>query len=117
MKLTVLALVASSIPPSILFSRSAAPASPVDEVRIEKARHTLTLLSDGRALKTYRVAIGAGGAGPKRMEGDRVTPVGTYRVSGRLDLYHRFLNVSYPNEDDRARFRALKAKGRVPAGR
>ena len=32
-------------------------------------------------------------------------------------LYHRFLNVSYPNDDDRARFADLKARGLVPEGR
>src|SRR5262249_33048170 len=71
----------------------------ITEIRIEKARHTLTLMTGKSPYKVYRVAIGMGGAGPKRMEGDRVTPVGTYRVSGRIPgLFHQFLVLSYPND-------------------
>jgi murein L,D-transpeptidase YafK len=61
------------------------------------------------------VAIGPGGAGPKRMEGDQVTPVGTYTVTGRINgLFHQFLVVSYPNDDDRRRFAELKKTGAIP---
>ncbi len=88
-----------------------------DEVRIHKADHKLELVASGALLKTYRVAIGPGGAGYKRMEGDKVTPVGAYRVAGRIKgLYHQFLTVSYPNDDDRARFTAGKKSGDLPRG-
>jgi murein L,D-transpeptidase YafK len=98
---------------------SAVAADPaVTEIRIEKAAHTLKLLAHGDPVATYRVAIGPGGAGPKRMEGDRVTPVGRYHVSGRIKgLFHQFLIVSYPNADDVRRFAAAKHEGKVPAGR
>lgn len=90
----------------------------VDEIRIKKAAHTLELLSSGNVIKTYKVAIGSGGTGPKRFEGDAVTPVGTYKVQGRIkNLFHEFLNVSYPNDADRKRYAELKKKGEVPAGR
>ena len=79
----------------------AAPSSAeprVTEIRIHKSAHTLELVSGGEVVKTYRVAIGPGGAGPKRMQGDRVTPVGRYKISGRIkNLFHEFLVVSYPN--------------------
>jgi len=90
----------------------------VDEVRIQKGAHRLDLLaSDGSVLARYRVAIGPGGPGPKRMEGDRVTPVGTYRVIGRIKgLYHQFLTLDYPNDTDRRRYAALKKAGLVPPG-
>jgi murein L,D-transpeptidase YafK len=85
------------------------------EIRVAKEAHTLELMSEGKVIKSYRVAIGPGGAGPKRREGDRVTPVGTYRVVGRFALYHRFLSLDYPNATDRRRFAALKASGALPA--
>ncbi|MEP7126461.1 MAG: L,D-transpeptidase family protein [Byssovorax sp.] len=89
----------------------------VDEIVIDKQDHRLQLRAKGREVKTYRVAIGSGGAGPKRMEGDNVTPVGTYHVTGRIKgLFHNFLVVSYPNDEDRARFAELKKRGEVPAG-
>jgi murein L,D-transpeptidase YafK len=90
----------------------------VGEIHIQKAAHRLDLLaSDGNVVARYRVAIGPGGAGPKRMEGDRVTPVGTYRVVGRIKgLYHQFLTIDYPNDADRKRYSVLKKEGLVPPG-
>ena len=90
----------------------------VTEIRIDKSDHTLKLLAGADVVKTYKVAIGSGGQGPKRFEGDKTTPVGTYKVAGRFKgLFHQFINVSYPNEEDKKRFAELKAKGAVPAGR
>jgi murein L,D-transpeptidase YafK len=90
----------------------------VTEIRIDKGDHTLKLLAGSDVVKSYKVAIGSGGMGPKQYEGDMTTPVGTYRVASRWKgLFHQFLNVSYPNDDDRKRYADLKAKGVVPAGR
>ena len=103
-------------------ARSASPADTkrapvVDEIVIDKHDHRLQLRARGQEVKTYRVAIGSGGAGPKRMEGDNVTPVGTYHVTGRIKgLFHNFLVVSYPNDEDRARYAELKKRGEVPEG-
>jgi murein L,D-transpeptidase YafK len=98
----------------------AAPSSAeprVTEIRVHKSAHTLELVSGGEVVKTYRVAIGPGGAGPKRMQGDRVTPVGRYKISGRIkNLFHEFLIVSYPNADDLARFAEARRRGEIPRG-
>lgn len=97
---------------------TASPPAAVDEIRIDKSDHELSLVAQGNVVKKYKVAIGPGGAGPKRMEGDKVTPVGTYKVSGRIKgLFHNFLVVSYPNDADRRRFAEAKARGEIPAGR
>lgn len=90
----------------------------VSLVRIDKSDHRLELLVGTKILKTYRVAIGSGGLGPKRFEGDKTTPVGAYHVTTRFKgLFHQFLGVSYPNDEDRTRFAELKRRGEVPAGR
>ena len=90
----------------------------VTEIRIDKSDHTLKLMAGKDVVKTYKVAIGSGGMGAKKYEGDMTTPTGTYKVAGRFKgLYHQFLNVSYPNDEDKKRYAALKAKGGVPAGR
>jgi murein L,D-transpeptidase YafK len=94
------------------------PSGRVTEIHIAKAAHTLELRAGETVVKTYKVALGSGGEGPKRFEGDAVTPVGTYKVSGRIKgLFHEFLVVSYPNEEDRRRFAERKRRGEVPAGR
>ena len=100
--------------------RRGGPAAPreITEIRIDKSDHRLELVAGGEVVKSYRVAIGSGGAGPKRFEGDATTPVGTYRVTGRFKgLFHQFMVVSYPNEEDRRRYAELKASGEVPPGR
>lgn len=114
--LSVLVLVASlTASPSV--SRGDAPRPGITEIRIAKGPHRLDLVADGQVVQSYRVALGPGGPGPKRMEGDRVTPVGTYRIVGRIKgLYHQFLTVSYPNDEDRARYADLRRRGLVPPG-
>jgi murein L,D-transpeptidase YafK len=87
-------------------------------VRIDKSDHKLEVVVGTRVLKTYRVALGIGGVGPKQYEGDMTTPVGRYHVTTRFrPLYHQFIGVSYPNDEDRARYGELKRKGKVPEGR
>lgn len=87
-------------------------------VRIDKSDHKLELVAGTRVLKTYKVAIGIGGLGPKQFEGDMTTPVGRYEITTRFrPLYHQFIGVSYPNEADRARYADLKRQGKVPPGR
>jgi len=93
-------------------------AAAVTEIHIDKSDHTLKLMAGTDVVKTYKVAIGSGGMGNKQYEGDKTTPVGTYRLNGRFKgLYRQFLNVSYPNEQDKKRFATLKASGGVPPGR
>ncbi len=112
--LALAALTAATAP-----ARPPRPATPeVTEIRIDKSDHTLSLFAGDTAVRTYGVALGPGGAGPKQWEGDQKTPVGTYRVSGRIPgLFHRFLVVSYPNDEDRLRYGELKRLGEVPKGR
>ncbi|CAN5348172.1 hypothetical protein BH09MYX1_BH09MYX1_58050 [soil metagenome] len=87
-----------------------------DRVVIKKGAHTLTLMHGAAILKTYKVAIGPGGAGPKHREGDMTTPVGHYKIDWRApSQFHVFMHVSYPNADDQKRFAEMKAKGEVPA--
>jgi murein L,D-transpeptidase YafK len=88
------------------------------EIRIDKSDHRLEVVAGGSVIRTFKVAIGSGGFGPKRFEGDKTTPVGTYRLTGRFpSVFHKFLGVSYPNTEDQRRFADLKKRGEVPAGR
>jgi murein L,D-transpeptidase YafK len=90
----------------------------VTEVRVDKSDHKLELWAGKKLLKTYKVAVGAGGLGGKQYEGDMKTPVGTYTIFARQTApFHRFLNVSYPNAEDKKRFAELAKKGEVPKGR
>lgn len=88
----------------------------IDRIVVTKSERVLVAYDGEREVARLRVAIGFGGAGPKRWEGDGRTPEGVYRIDRRHVSrdYHRFLHVSYPNEEDRRRYRALVASGEVP---
>ena len=98
-------------------ARSDAPAiARVDRLVVDKSARRLVAYDGEREVARMRVAIGFGGAGPKRFEGDGRTPEGTYRIDRRHVSrdYHRFLHVSYPNAVDRRRYRELAEAGEVP---
>jgi murein L,D-transpeptidase YafK len=84
-------------------------------VVIKKNAHELALYRGDALVKTYRVAIGPGGAGYKHREGDKVTPVGHYHViMHQPSQYRLFMRLDYPNAEDRARFTKLVASGELP---
>jgi len=88
----------------------------IDRIEVDKSDREMKVFSRGRLVHTYRVAIGVGGMGPKRHEGDGVTPEGEYRIDSRhrSRSWHRFLHVSYPNARDRRRYRRGVASGEIP---
>jgi lipoprotein-anchoring transpeptidase ErfK/SrfK len=71
----------------------------------EKSRRTLTVFSDGRPVRTYRIALGSKPVGPKAREGDGRTPEGTFYVCGKNSesRFHRSLGLSYPSTEDAER--------------
>ncbi len=90
----------------------------VDRIVISKKKRRLWAYRGDVLLKTYRISIGGGGAGDKQYEGDKRTPVGSYRIVGRhRSKYHRFLGISYPNADDRKRYAKGRKAGTIPQGK
>lgn len=87
----------------------------VDRVLVEKKQRRLTLLSEGDAVKTYRIALGGNPSGPKEREGDNKTPEGVYSIDSRNynSYYHLSLHISYPNLSDR---KVAKRLGVAPGG-
>lgn len=109
---------------------SAAPAGPGDGhlnpatldkdkifLLIDKSNYRLYLYEDTRLLKTYKVVFGNNDLGDKRMQGDRETPEGTFHIIAKRDdkRWNKFMLLDYPTGADEARFRAMKAGGRIPS--
>ncbi len=88
---------------------------PADKVLIEKQKRLLTLISKGKVIKTYKIALGGNPVGPKERQGDNKTPEGTYTIESRNrnSEYHLSLRISYPNEKDKRR---AKDYGVSPGG-
>lgn len=73
-----------------------------DHVLVEKSARRLTLLSKGKILKTYCVALGRAPVGAKQYEGDQRTPEGIYTIDFHKpdSDYHLALHISYPDQHD-----------------
>jgi murein L,D-transpeptidase YafK len=86
-----------------------------DKIVVSKSDHTMTLMSKGKALRVYKVALGRGPNGPKEHQGDHKTPEGEYVIDQKnpQSRFHLALHVSYPNELDRKR---ATDRGRDPGG-
>ncbi len=84
----------------------------VDRILVEKSKRTMTLLSGGKVVKTYLVALGGEPVGPKEREGDHKTPEGFYTIDSKnaRSRFHLALHISYPDESDRKRARKLGAR-------
>jgi murein L,D-transpeptidase YafK len=80
-----------------------------DYVLVDKSERKLYLFRAGRVLREFDVALGLVPNGPKQREGDFRTPEGKYTLDARNADSDFFLSihVSYPDEADRARARAL----------
>lgn len=78
-----------------------------DKIIINKSERKLSLLSDGRKLKSYKVALGGNPIGPKIKEGDGKTPEGLYIIDKHnpQSSFHLSLHISYPSDADRERAR------------
>jgi murein L,D-transpeptidase YafK len=85
-----------------------------DRVVVLKKERRLQLLSEGKVIKTYKVALGGDPVGPKIQQGDHKTPEGFYVLDERNphSRFYKSIHISYPNVRDRA---AARRDG-VPSG-
>ena len=69
-----------------------------------KKERTLQLLSQGKVIKSYKVALGGNPVGPKTRQGDHKTPEGVYVLDSRNahSQFYKSIHISYPNASNRA---------------
>jgi murein L,D-transpeptidase YafK len=74
----------------------------VDRVVVYKRERKLVLLSQGKELRTYKIALGSEPAGPKTRQGDHRTPEGAYTLDSRNpnSRFYKAFHISYPNSKD-----------------
>ncbi len=114
---SVLALCTCTALTALSSADPSAKPPPITRVWIGKGEHELKLYAGDLVIKTYRVAIGPGGPGPKRREGDKVTPLGRYHVTmHQPSQFKIFLRLDYPTAADWVRFNDAKKKGALPDG-
>ena len=86
-------------------------------ILVDKMRRTLSLLSDGRRERVFRVELGVNGTLDKVVSGDRATPEGMYRVTEKRGVrrtrWYKALLLNYPNEDDLRQFDLARRRGQI----
>jgi murein L,D-transpeptidase YafK len=92
--------------PLLFGQRSSASA---DRVVVYKRERKLVLLSQGKELRSYKIALGSEPVGPKARQGDHRTPEGVYTLDSRNPNSHFYkaFHISYPNSNDLAAARKL----------
>lgn len=92
--------------------------SPVGDIYIivDKSDYELFVYDKLGWYATYPVVFGNNSLADKKMEGDKNTPEGSFRiVSKRIhDKWNRFIAIDYPNQESWAKFKARKEKGEIP---
>ena len=76
-----------------------------DHVVVLKKERRLELLSQGKLIKTYKVALGSDPIGPRTRQGDHKTPEGSYILDSRNphSKFYKSLHISYPSARDRSK--------------
>ena len=72
------------------------------EIHVTKSSNSLKIIKENKIVKRFSISVGRGGAGDKRMVGDKKTPIGVYYVT-RLknsNKFHYFFGINYPNLKD-----------------
>ncbi|HKK42871.1 MAG TPA: L,D-transpeptidase [Bacteroidales bacterium] len=73
----------------------------------------------GKKKYEFNAELGTNWAGNKRLKGDKATPEGMYRITGKFDRgrtkYYKALLLNYPNDEDRKRFLSEIENGTLPS--
>lgn len=77
-------------------------------VIVDKYARKAMLYKNGHMIGNFEVELGANWIGDKNQQGDKSTPEGKYKITGKLSggatLYHKALVLNYPNDEDKKRF-------------
>ena len=87
----------------------------IDKVFVKKSTRTMQLLSQGKVIRNYHIALGDNPKGHKTTQGDERTPEGIYTLDYKNEnsIAYRSIHISYPNKADIAQ---AKARGVNPGG-
>lgn len=86
-------------------------------IQIDKSDYELSVYDSKGWYATYPVVFGNSSLADKKMEGDKNTPEGEFRITSKRvhDKWCRFLSLDYPTATDREKFNQRKQRGEIPA--
>jgi murein L,D-transpeptidase YafK len=94
-----------------------APASTPYKVVIDKSEYVMQIYDTEGWYASYPVVFGSKNQADKKMEGDKLTPNGSFKIIAKKDhsQWGKFMLLDYPNEESLRKFRSRKSSGAIPA--
>lgn len=89
---------------------------PPMRIVIDKSDYELHVYDAKGWYATYPVVFGADPLRDKKMEGDRCTPEGDFKILSKRphNKWSRFMLLDYPNQETMAKFNQRKQRGEIP---
>jgi len=86
-------------------------------IMIDKSDYELSVYDDKGWYATYPVVFGNNSLEDKKMEGDKNTPEGSFRITNKKihEKWYRFMGIDYPTKESWEKFNARKKRGEIPA--
>ena len=84
---------------------------------IDKRKYELSVYDAQGWFATYPVVFGNNSLDDKKMEGDRKTPEGNFKINSKRvhEKWDRFMGLDYPNSESLAKFNIRKQRGEIPS--
>ncbi len=97
-------------------SSSSMPVAPVS-ITIDKSNYELYVYDAKGWYATYPVVFGNSTLDDKKMEGDRNTPEGTFRIVNKRvhEKWDRYMGLDYPTQESIYKFNERKRRGEIPS--
>jgi murein L,D-transpeptidase YafK len=88
----------------------------VVRIVIDKSDYELNVYDSKGWYATYPVVFGNDPMKDKRVEGDRCTPEGTFKIISKRvhEKWSRFMALDYPTKESLEKFNRLKQRGEIP---
>jgi len=101
---------------SVSRKTNALPKAPV-KIVVDKSSYELYVYDADGWFATYPVVFGNNSLDDKKMEGDRNTPEGDFKIVNKRvhDKWDRYMGLDYPTQESIARFNERKRRGEIPA--
>jgi murein L,D-transpeptidase YafK len=92
------------------------PVAPV-RIVIDKSSYELYVYDKLGWFATYPVVFGSNNLDDKKMEGDKKTPEGNFKIANKRvhEKWERYLGLDYPTKESLDKFRQRKQRGEVPS--
>lgn len=86
-------------------------------IMIDKSDYELTVYDEEGWYATYPVVFGNNSLDDKKMEGDKNTPEGSFKITTKRvhEKWCRFLALDYPTKESIDKFNRRKKNGEIPA--